>query len=57
MLLPRPFLALAVYPSIPELLSVFIGLVWGHSHLYRVLISPNCCLITQGMVVFQIWGK
>ena len=28
---------------------------WGRSHLCRALISPNCFLITQGMVVFQIW--
>lgn len=57
MLLPRPFLAQAVHLSILSCFCVFIGPVWGHSHLYSSLISPNCCLITQGVVMFQIWGK
>lgn len=57
MLLPRPFLAPAVHLSILSCFCVFIGPIWGHSHLYSSLISPNCCLVTQGVVMFQIWGK
>lgn len=51
--------ALAALSSLsghPRAALVFsTGPGWGLSHLCRALISPNCCLITQGMVVFQIW--
>lgn len=57
MLLPRPFLAQAVHLSILSHFSFHWVLLGPQSSLHSLLSSPNCCLITQGVVVFQIWGK
>lgn len=46
----------SAHPS-PGCFCIFTCPLWGHSPLYSGLISPNCCLMTQGVVVFQTWGR
>lgn len=46
-------------PGICTLLSLVFssGLSRATLTFYSVLISPNCCVMTHNMIVFQIWRK